>query len=115
MRRESEPDVSRRDSVRLAAAMVVSVAVGMPALTEDAESETPRLQLRFYRAASDGGQLVGTIDLTEQITAFIGSAAGTRAQVKWYDWGGKEVGTMGVPSFIQERVMASLKALPPEQ
>jgi hypothetical protein len=101
--------------VRLVAAMALGVGVGLPEIEAAAPRAAVRLQLRFYRSPSDGGQLVGTVELPDAVTAFIGSAAGARAQVKWYDWSGKEVGTTGIPSLIQDKVMATLKALPPEE
>jgi hypothetical protein len=47
------------------------------------------------------------------VTSFIGSAAGARTQIKWFDWYGRELGTMGIPSMIQDKTRSLMLALPP--
>lgn len=113
---EQGPDepVTRRDTLRRAAAVALGAGLGVPAAVLGMPTAT-QLQLKFYRSASDGGTLVGGVSLTDAVTSFIGSPAGLRAQLKWYDWGGRELGTMGIPSMIQDKVNAALKALPPEE
>jgi hypothetical protein len=56
-----------------------------------------RIQLRFFKAAADGGTLMGTVELSDALTAFLTSAAGTRAMIKWYDGAGREALTMAMP------------------
>ena len=108
-------DVSRRESLRLAAAIILGAGLGVPAELLGMEPNVARLQLKFYKAASDGGSLVGSMELTDAVTSFIGSAAGARAQLKWYDWESRELGTMGIPSMIQEKTRALVAKLPPEE
>jgi len=108
-------DVSRRDSVRLAAAIILGAGLGVPSELLGMAPTAARLQLKFYKAASDGGDLVGSMELTDAVTSFIGSAAGARAQLKWYDWDARELGTMGIPSMIQEKMRALVAKLPPEE
>ena len=113
---ESEPadaDVSRRGTIRLAAAMLLGAGLGVPAALLGEGAAPVRLQLKFYKAAGDGGALVGGVELTDAVTSFIGSAAGARVQVKWYDWSSRELGTMGIPSMIQDRARALMSRLPP--
>lgn len=108
------PAVTRRDSLRRAAVLALGAGLGVPAeVLAMPTGSAVRVQLKFYRAASDGGQLVGSVDLAEAVTSFIGSAAGARAQVKWYDWNAREVGTMGIPSMIQDKLLVSMRSLPP--
>lgn len=108
-------DVSRRESVRLAAAIILGAGLGVPSELLGMAPTAARLQLKFYKAASDGGDLVGSLELTDAVTSFIGSAAGARAQLKWYDWEARELGTMGIPSMIQEKTRALVGKLPPEE
>jgi hypothetical protein len=105
--------LTRRDSVRLAAAMALGAGLGVPSTALGLPQTAVRVQVKFYKAASDGGQLVGSVELMESVTSFIGSVAGARAQLKWYDWSGREVGTMGIPSMIQDKIMAAMRLLPP--
>jgi len=35
--------------------------------------------------------------------------------LKWYDWASRELGTMGIPSMIQEKMRALVSKLPPEE
>jgi hypothetical protein len=100
--------------VRRAAILALGAGLGVPpeVLAMPPEAAV-RVQLKFYRAASDGGQLVGSVDLPETVTSFIGSAVGVRAQVKWYDWNAREVGTMGIPSMIQDKLLVSMRSRPP--
>ena len=121
MQHENKPEeaavaeVSRRDSVRLAAAMLLGAGLGVPSQLLGMSPAAARLQVKFYKAASDGGDLVGGMELTDAVTSFIGSAAGARVQVKWYDWASRELGTMGIPSMIQEKTRALISTLPPEE
>ena len=115
---QEEPEVaevSRRDSVRIAAAMILGAGLGVPSQLLGMAPAAARLQLKFYKAASDGGDLVGSLELTDAVTSFIGSADGARAQLKWYDWASRELGTMGIPSMIQEKMRALVSKLPPEE
>lgn len=108
--------VSRRDSLRRAAALALGAGLGVPsslAAMAPAGSAV-QLQVKFYRSLSDGGTLVGSASLTDAITSFLASAAGTRAQIKWYDWSGRELGMMGLPSLIQDKLRLALQAAPPE-
>jgi hypothetical protein len=56
---------------------------------------------------------VGAVELADVVGTFLGSAAGARAQIKWYDYTGREAGTAGIPSMIQDKLMTSLKSMPP--
>jgi hypothetical protein len=104
---ETSP-VSRRESVLLAATLLL----GGDLLPH--EPGAVRLQLRVYRSTGEGGALVGTVELADAITSYLGSAAGARAQLKWFDWAGREIGTMGMPSLIHEKLQSAMKALPPD-
>ena len=107
------PDVSRREGVRRAAVLALAVGLGLPTDLFGKPPAFARLQVKFYKAPSDGGQLVGGVELTDAVTAFIGSPAGARTQVKWYDWASRELGTMGIPSMIQDKTRSLLQAPPP--
>ena len=112
----AEP-VSRRDSLRMAAAVALGAGLGVPsslAAMAPAGSAV-QLQVKFYRSLSDGGTLVGSASLTDAVTSFLASAAGTRVQIKWYDWSGRELGMMGLPSLIQDKLRLALQAAPPEE
>ena len=116
--RSEEPtiaEVSRRDSVRLAAAMLLGAGLGVPSQVLGMAPTAVRLQVKFYKGSSDGGALVGEVELTDAVTSFLGSAAGARTQMKWYDWAARELGTMGIPSMIQEKTRALISTLPPEE
>lgn len=93
-----EPVVSRRDSVRLAAALALGAGLGVPSQLLGATTAA-RMQLRLYKAATDGGQFVGSVEFTDAATAFITSAEGARAQLKWYDGTGQEVLSMAMPKM----------------
>ena len=104
--------VSRRESLRMAAAVALGAGLGVPSsLAAMAPAGAAvQLQVKFYKATSDGGTLVGGAALTDAITTFLASAAGARTQIKWYDWSGRELGTMGLPSLIQDKVLVGLSA-----
>lgn len=107
--------VSRRDSLRMAAAVALGAGLGVPsslAAMAPAGSAV-QLQVKFYRSLGDGGTLVGSASLSDAITSFLASAAGTRAQIKWYDWSGRELGMMGLPSLIQDKLRLAVQAAPP--
>lgn len=101
-------EVSRRDSIRLAAAMALGAGLGVPAQLMAMAPAAAQLQVKFYKGATDGGTLLGGVALTDLVTSYIGSLAGTRTQIKWYDSVGRELGTMGIPSMIQDKVRLSL-------
>ncbi len=109
-KRDDAPAVSRRDSVRLAAALALGAGLGVPAELLAAAPSAVRLQIKFYKAPGDGGALVGGFDLTDAVSMFVGSPAGARTQVKWYDSLSRELGTMGIPSMIQDKVRAVMSA-----
>jgi hypothetical protein len=91
--------VSRRDSVRLTAAFALGAGLGVPSQLLGGSLTAARMQLKFYKAANDGGQLVGSVELTDGLTSFITSAAGARAQLKWYDGTGQELVSMAMPKM----------------
>jgi hypothetical protein len=103
---EDRRGISRRDSVRLAAALALGTGLGVPAELLAAAPSAARLQIKFYKAPGDGGTLVGSTDLLDAVSIFLGSPAGARVQVKWYDSLARELGTMGIPSMIQDKVRA---------
>jgi hypothetical protein len=105
--------VSRRDSIRLAAVLALGASLGVPSELLGMAPPGVRLQVKFYKSSVDGGDLVGGVELTEAVTAFIGTLAGARTQVKWYDWTSRELGTMGIPSTIQDKARSLMLALPP--
>jgi len=99
-----EPAVSRRESVRLAAALALGAGLGVPAQLSAMAPAVAQLQVKFYKGTTDGGTLLGGVALTDLVTSYIGSSAGARTQIKWYDGAGHELGTMGIPSMIQDKV-----------
>ncbi len=107
---DDAPAVSRRDSVRLAAALALGAGLGVPAELLAAAPSAARLQIKFYKAPGDGGALVGSTDLMDAVSIFLGSPAGARVQVKWYDSLARELGMMGIPSMIQDKVRAVMSA-----
>jgi hypothetical protein len=109
--------VSRRESLRMAAAVALGAGLGVPSslAAMAPPGAAVQLQVKFYKSLSDGGTLVGGAALTDAITTFLASAAGARTQIKWYDWAGRELGTMGLPSLIQDKVRLALQSVPPEE
>jgi hypothetical protein len=104
----AEPAVSRRESVRLAAALALGAGLGVPAQLMAMAPAAAQLQVKFYKGTSDGGTLLGGVALTDLVTSYIGSLAGAQTQIKWYDSAGRELGIMGIPSLIQDKVRLSL-------
>jgi len=100
----TSPDVSRRESIRLAAAAALGAGLGAPAQLLALTPATGQLQVKFYKGTTDGGALVGGVALTDAVTTFIASLAGARTQIKWFDPLGRELGTMGIPSMIQDKI-----------
>lgn len=94
----TEAAVSRRDSVRLAAALALGAGLGVPA-TLLGSPNAARMQWKIYKAINDGGALVETVELSDNLTAFILSAPGTRAQHKWYTATGQQVMSMTTPQM----------------
>jgi hypothetical protein len=77
--------LSRRESLRQAAILALAASLGVPSEAFGRSEAVPRLVMKFYKDRLDGGQLVGTLDVADVITSFLGTAAGARASVKWYD------------------------------
>ena len=102
------PDVSRRESIRLAAAAALGAGLGAPAQLLALPPVAGQLQVKFYKGTTDGGALVGGVALSDAVTTFIASLAGARTQIKWFDAMGRELGTMGIPSMIQDKIRLSM-------
>ena len=101
-------EVSRRESIRLAAAAALGAGLGAPAqliaIAPAAGAVAGQVLQRIHgRRCAFGG-----VALTDAVTSFIASLAGARTQIKWYDAMGRELGTMGIPSIIQEKIRAAL-------
>ena len=92
-----EPIVTRRESVRAAAIAALAAGLGVPSVVSGAPA-VGRIQVKFYKALADGGALVGTVDLGDAVSQFLGSAAGTRGYLKWYD-GTQEIASLAAPRF----------------
>ena len=105
---QAAPALSRRESVRLAAALALGAGLGVPAQLMAMAPAAAQLQVKFYKGTSDGGTLLGGVALTDLVTSYIGSLAGAQTQIKWYDSAGRELGIMGIPSMIQDKVRLSL-------
>jgi len=101
-------DVSRRESIRLAAAAALGAGLGAPAQLLGLTPIAGQLQVKFYKGTTDGGALVGGVALTDAVTTFLASLAGARTQIKWYDSLGRELGTMGLPSMIQDKIRLAM-------
>lgn len=104
----AEPVVSRRESVRLAAALALGAGLGVPTQLSAMAPAAAQLQVKFYKGTTDGSTLLGGVALTDLVTSYIGSLAGAQTQIKWYDPLGRELGTMGIPSMIQDKVRLAL-------
>ena len=94
----TEAVVSRRESVRSAAIAVLAAGLGVPA-TANGATVAGRIQVKFYQARADGGSLVGTVDLGDAVSAFLGSAAGARGYLKYYYDGTTQVATSASPTM----------------
>ena len=92
----SQPAVSRRESVRLAAALALGAGLGVPSALLGAPNMA-RMQWKVYKAPIDGGALVESVEFSSTLVAFVMSAAGQRAQLKWYADTGQEVLSMAMP------------------
>jgi len=103
--------LSRRDSIRVAAGLALGTGLGVPTALLALPADALQLQLKFYKADADGGALVGSVELMDAVTSFIGSSAGARTQMKWYDGSGRELGSMGIPVMIQQKIMTASQAL----
>jgi hypothetical protein len=104
----AEPVVSRRESIRLAAGLALGAGLGVPEQLAAMAPAAAQLQVKFYKGSTDGGALLGGVMLTDLVTSYIGSLAGAQTQVKWYDPLGRELGTMAIPTMIQDKVRLAL-------
>ena len=98
-----EPAVSRRDSVRLAAALALGAGLGVPSALLGAPNMA-RMQWKVYKALADGGALVESVLLSDNLTAFIFSPEASRAQLKWYSPTGQEVLNIAMPQMLGGKV-----------
>jgi hypothetical protein len=98
-----EQPVSRRDSVRLAAALALGAALGVPSALLGAPNMV-RMQWKVYKAPTDGGALVETVEFSDTLMTFVRSAAGQRAQLKWYADTGQEVLSMAMPRLYSGKI-----------
>jgi len=101
--KQGEPAVTRRESVRLAAALALGAGLGVP----PALLGTPnmaRMQWKIYKGLTDGGALVESVEISDNLTAFVMSAAGQRAQLKWYSDTGQEVLNMAMPKMYGGKI-----------
>ena len=105
---DPHPEVlTRRDSVKLAAAILaLGAGLGVPREALGLAPAAARLQIKFYRGVEDGGALLGSVDLSEPVTAFLGSPVGARTQIKWFDATAGDLGSMPIPLMVQEKVRA---------
>jgi hypothetical protein len=104
----SAPAVSRRESIRLAAAAALGTGLGAPAQLLAMPAVAGQLQVKFYKGLTDGGSLVGGVALNDTVTSFLATLAGASTQIKWYDPLGRELGAMGLPSTIQEKIRLAM-------
>ena len=98
-----EPTVSRRESVKLAAALALGAGLGVPSALLGAPNMA-RMQWKIYKGLTDGGALVESVEISDNLTAFIMSAAGQRAQLKWYSDTGQEVLNMAMPKMYGGKI-----------
>ena len=99
----AQPDeLSRRDTVKLAAAILaLGAGLGVPRRALGLAPDAARIQIKWYRGAEDGGQMVDSMDLSKGLSDFLSSPAGGRAQIKFFHVKGGELGTVRVPEQIQ--------------
>jgi hypothetical protein len=93
----NDSTLSRRDCVRAAAIAVLAAGLGIPTAASGATA-VGRIQVKFYRNTADGGALVGTVELSDAVSAFLGSTAGARGYMKWYD-GTQQVAIAAAPQM----------------
>lgn len=96
--------LSRRDSVKLAAIAALGTGLGVPHEALGLSPGAARLQVKFFKGATDGGALLGAFDLTDLVTTYLRSASGIRTQVKWYEVTAGELGSMSIPTMIQDKI-----------
>lgn len=98
-----DPAISRRDSVRLAAALALGAGLGVPPALLGAPNMV-RIQWKVYKALADGGALVETVEFSDNLMTFVRSVAGQRAQLKWYADTGQEVLSMAMPRLYSGKI-----------
>lgn len=96
--------ISRREGVRRAAVLALGAGLGVPAQLMAMSPALVQLQVKFYKGTTDGGTLLSGVVLTDAVTNYIASPTGAQTQIKWFDLSGRELGTMGIPSMIQDKV-----------
>jgi len=96
--------ISRREGVRRAAVLALGAGLGVPTQLMAIAPALVQLQVKFYKGTTDGGALLGGVVLTDAVTNYIASPNGAQTQIKWFDLSGRELGTMGIPSMIQDKV-----------
>jgi hypothetical protein len=99
-----ETRLSRREGVRRAAVLALGAGLGVPAQLRAMAPAMVQLQVKFYKGPTDGGTLLGGVVLSDAVTNYIATPSGAQTQIKWYDLSGRELGTMGIPSMIQDKV-----------
>ena len=99
----SAPAVSRRESVRLAAALALGAGLGVPSALLGAPNMV-RMQWKVYKGLADGGALVESVEISDNLTAFIMSAEASRAQLKWYSATGQEVLNIAMPKMYGAKI-----------
>jgi hypothetical protein len=91
---------NRRDSFRLLAgiaALATSLGVPRSAL---AAGSAARFTFKFYRGKQDGGGLLDTTELPDNVVDYLTSPAGARIQIKMYDKSAREVGSIPMPAQV---------------
>ena len=106
--RENLPN--RRDTFRLLvgiAALATGLGVPLAALGGTAAA---RVTIKFHQGKTEGGRLINSIDLPDNVVEYLASPAGARMQWKMYEQTAGELGTIQVPAQVQSKISEARRA-----
>lgn len=91
---------NRRDTFRLLvgiAALATGLGVPLSALGGTAAA---RITIKFQQSKEDGGRLISSMALPDNVVEYLASSAGARMQWKLYEQTAGELGTIQVPAQV---------------
>lgn len=102
---DASPVVSRRHTLRLAAALLaLGQSLGLPPELF-AEETLARIELKYYRSPPEGdAQLIYAEPLASPVVAALMSGSVAELEIKWYDGRSGLLGSVRLPAEVRNRL-----------
>ena len=105
-----EPEISRRDSLKIAAAVVaLGHCLGLPAALI-AETTSARLELKYYRSSGREAELLHSEELAGPVLELLQQGGVKELEMKWFG-NGRQLGGFRLPAEVQLKVERQFKEI----